>query len=100
MGDPRQWGRGLTKRVPIPPEVLDLIAERMGGVFCEDCQALGLTPPPEEPLEVDHRQPLAKGGDNHHLNLTWRCRSHNRAKKDKSPGAVPTSRPKWSRRRS
>lgn len=99
MGDPRQWGRGLTKRVPIPAEVLALVEERMGGVYCEDCRALNLETPHDEPLEVDHRQPLAKGGDNHHLNLTWRCRSHNRHKKDRSPGEAPTATPKWMRRR-
>ncbi len=96
--DPRQWGRGLRSRVPIPPEVLALVEERLGGRYCEDCRRMGLEPPADEPLEVDHRMPLARGGDNHHLNLTIRCRSHNRAKKDRMPGE-PIRPPRWQRRR-
>jgi hypothetical protein len=54
--------------------------------------------PPDVPLEVDHLQALANGGTNEHLNLTWRCRSHNRAKGAKKAG-TPPGRPRWERRR-
>lgn len=77
------WGRGDTRRIAtrdFPGEVLALVDERLGGRFCVECRALGVDPPEGEPLEVDHLQPLARGGDNHHRNLTWRCRSHNRGR--------------------
>lgn len=95
--DPRQWGRGLKKRVPVPAEVLALVEERLGGKVCEECRALGLVTPADEPIELDHREALARGGDNHHLNLTFRCRSHNRAKAGRLPGAPRA--PRWLRRR-
>lgn len=82
----------------IPPEVLALVDERLGGRFCVDCRSLGLETPRDVPLEADHLQALARGGDNSHLNLTWRCRSHNRAKGAKRAGAEP-GRPRWDRKR-
>ncbi len=88
------WGRGDTRRVPtrdFPPAVLALVEEREGGRFCGACRAQGLQTPPCEPLEVDHRRPLSKGGDNHHLNLTWLCRAHNRSRCNRfGPLAPPT----------
>ena len=92
------WGRGLRARVAIPAEVLALVDERQGGRFCVACRALDLVTPADVPLEPDHRQALANGGDNHHLNLEWLCRSHNRSKKDK-PAGSPLRRPRWERRR-
>lgn len=72
--------------------------ERLRGRACVDCVALELVTPADVPLEADHLQALANGGDNHHLNLTWRCRSHNRAKGAKK-AATPPGRPRWERRR-
>jgi hypothetical protein len=95
------WGRGDTRRLSVrdyPAAVLALVRERLRGWACVDCVALGLTPPDDEPLEVDHLRPLARRGDNHHLNLTVRCRSHNRARGAGSANAEPR-RPKWERRR-
>lgn len=95
------WGRGDRRRLCLrdyPPGVLALVEERQGGRFCEDCRRIGLTPPPEEPLELDHRQALAAGGDNHHLNLRWVCRGHNRAKQHR-PLTLRPGRPAWARRR-
>jgi len=40
----------------------------------------GLTPPADEPLEIDHKQPISLGGDNHWTNLQFLCRYHNRAR--------------------
>lgn len=100
--NPLTWGRGVTARIDardFPPGVLALVDERMGGRFCEDCRALGIVTPDDVPLELDHKQPLAKGGDNHHLNLRWACRSHNRGRRDRSLRS-PAGRPRWSRRRS
>jgi len=98
-----RWGRGYRARVTtahFPAEVLALVDERLRGRFCVDCSALKLTPPAGEPLEVDHLQPLSKGGDSHHLNLTWRCRSHNRARGNRDAPATPetTPLPAWKRR--
>ena len=95
------WGRGNRQRIAtrdIPADVLALVDERLGGRVCVECSELGLTPPASEPLEADHMQPLARGGDNSHSNLTWRCRSHNRARGDR-PANAPPRRPKWERRR-
>lgn len=95
------WGRGDRSRIPssaFPAAVLALVEERVGHRSCVDCDALGLVPPAEEPIEVDHVQALARGGDNHHLNLTFRCRSHNRSKCARPANEAPR-RPKWERRR-
>ncbi len=81
-----------------PPEVLALVEKRQGGRFCEDCRTLGLVTPPDVPLEVDHRQPLAKGGDSHHLNLRFACKSHN-AGRGMRPLELRPPRPAWSYRR-
>ena len=100
-GEALRWGAGDTRRIPqpdVPAEVLALVTERMGGRYCPDCQAVGLVTPQDVPLELDHVQPVARGGDNHHLNLRWACRSHNRAR-----GARPVPRepgaPRWARRK-
>lgn len=95
-----RWGRGDKRRLSVrdyPPAVVQLVDERLGGRRCVDCVALQLVTPASEPLELDHLQALARGGDNHHLNLTWRCRSHNRAKIDKSALETPEL-PAWHRR--
>ena len=95
------WGRGDTRRIAtrdIPAEVLALVDERLGGRYCVECRALGLTPPASEPLEADHLQPLATGGDNHHTNLTWRCRSHNRGRGARS-ALAPAREPRGAARR-
>lgn len=90
-----QWGRGDRRRIPtrdFPPAVLALVDERQGGRRCVLCAEQGLTTPPEVPLEIDHLQPLSRGGDNHHLNLRWLCRWHNRARGDRrrvTHGLIP-----------
>jgi 5-methylcytosine-specific restriction endonuclease McrA len=96
-----EWGVISTRRIAtrdFPREVLALVDERLGGRFCVECRELGIETPADVPLEVDHLQPLSQGGTNYHLNLTWRCRSHNRARGDRSANAAPR-RPKWERRR-
>ena len=101
MSDPRQWGQGDTVRRSTrdyPTVVLDLVDARLRGRRCVDCVKLGLVTPASEPLEVDHVLPLSKGGDNHHRNLTWRCRSHNRARGARPPSMIPI-RPAWERRK-
>lgn len=99
--NPYEWGKGDKRRLSsrdFPPEVIALVEKRQGGRFCEDCRALGLVTPPEIPLEVDHKQPLAKDGTNHHLNLRLACRSHNRGRGAR-PLELRPPRPKWSYRR-
>lgn len=94
------WGRGIGERIAtrdMPAEVLALVDERHGGRHCIACRAQRLATPADEPMEIDHMQPLSKGGDSHHLNLRWLCRSHNRARGDRrDPPAQP---PRWARRR-
>lgn len=100
MTDPRQWGRGDTRRLSTrdyPRGVLALVVERQGGRFCVECRLLGIETPDSEPLQVDHKQPLSKGGDNHHLNLQWACRAHNCGRAARSLGAP--RKPKWARKR-
>jgi hypothetical protein len=95
------WGRGDRRRIAtrdFPAEVLALVDERQGGRFCVECRALGLVTPAAEPLEADHLQPLSRGGDNHHGNITWRCRAHNRARGARS-ALAPARQPRWARRR-
>ena len=60
------------------------------------CRELGITTPKTETLEIDHKQPLSKGGDNNHINLQWLCRAHNRGRGNRNQQAF---RPKWDRRR-
>lgn len=79
--DPHTWGLGKRHRVKAwPRSVLRLVEERQGGRYCVHCREQGLTTPEGEPIEVDHRLPLSKGGDNQHLNLMFACRAHNRAR--------------------
>jgi len=97
--NPRQWGRGDRRRLAtrdFPPAVLALVDERQGGRFCLSCRELGVETPAEEPLQIDHVQPLSEGGDNHHLNLRWLCRAHNCGRGARKEG--PRS-PKWARAR-
>lgn len=78
--NPRTWGQGDHRRIctrDVPPGVLELIDEKQGGRFCVLCSEQGLTTPEDEPLVLDHLQPLSRGGDNHFLNCRWLCRSHN-----------------------
>lgn len=97
------WGRGDQRRIAtrdVPEAVKALVDQKQGGRFCVDCRRNGLTTPDDEPLVLDHLQPLAYGGDNSWTNLAWRCRSHNLAKGVRprpSPGA--DKKPAWSRRR-
>lgn len=74
------WGRGDRRRLTtraVPEAVLERVDLRQGGRFCALCREQGLVPPADEPLVLDHLQPLARGGDNHHTNLRWLCRGHN-----------------------
>ena len=91
------WGRGDTRRLStrdFPEDVLALVDERQGGRFCVACKQQNLTTPPGEPLEVDHRQPLSKGGDNSAFNLQWMCRAHNRGRGNRPDAPrIPT----WAR---
>jgi hypothetical protein len=100
-GEALAWGRGDRTRIDrrdVPAEVLALVTERMGGEFCEDCRALKLETPADVPIELDHKQALAAGGDNHHANLRWACRSHNRGRGSRSI-TEPVRAPRWHRRR-
>lgn len=95
---PQAWGRGVTARIDtrdVPAAVLDLVDERQGGRVCAACVEAELDTPADEPLELDHKQPLSKGGDNHHMNLQWLCRSHNRGRGNRK--AAPKV-PRWLRR--
>ena len=97
--NPYTWGRGDRRRIStrdIPEAVLALVDERQGGRFCVFCRAAGLETPPSVPLELDHRQPHSKGGDNHHHNLQWACRDHNKGRSNRRD--APTV-PKWARPR-
>ncbi|MCO5166598.1 MAG: HNH endonuclease [Planctomycetes bacterium] len=101
-GAPEEWGRGDQRRLStrdFPAEVLALVERKQGGRFCLDCRREGLQTPPDEPLEVDHLQPLARGGDNNWRNLAWRCRSHNLAKGARArPSPQAAKLPAWARR--
>lgn len=93
-----EWGRGDRRRLSVdkvPAEVLALVDARFGARVCEACRAAKLATPDDEPLELDHRRPLSRGGDNHFSNLRWLCRSHNRGR-----GARPGTGhvvPRWAR---
>lgn len=92
------WGVGDRRRIPggrIPEAVKALVDERQGGRFCVACRLIGQTPPPGEPLELDHLQPLSKGGDNSARNLRWLCRSHNAGRGARKR---PPKEPAWLRR--
>lgn len=93
MSDPHDWGRGDSRRLKtsqIPAAVLALVEARDGGRRCVACQRLGVRTPAAEPLEIDHKQALARGGTNHWSNLQWLCRGHNRAKRE---GLKPVDAP-------
>lgn len=78
--NPLTWGQGDNRRLAtrdFPPGVLDLVDRKQGGRFCVLCREQALITPEDEPLVLDHLQPLSRGGDNHFLNLRWLCRSHN-----------------------
>lgn len=95
----RQWGRGDTRRLAtrdFPAAVLALVDERQGGRVCVQCRELGVETPADEPLQIDHIQPLSAGGDNHHLNLRWLCRAHNCGRGARKEAA---RKPKWARGR-
>ena len=99
--NPRQWGRGDHRRLAtrdFPPKVLALVDERQGGRHCAKCRELGVEPPPDQPLQIDHIQPLSEGGDNHHLNLRWLCRAHNCGRGARKEAGRPRT-PKWARAR-
>jgi len=77
---PEVWGCGDRRRLSLrdyPAEVLELVDRKQGGRFCVLCREQGLVTPADDPLVVDHLQPLARDGDNHFSNLRWLCRSHN-----------------------
>lgn len=83
-----------------PPATLAAVDRRQGGRYCVLCREHGLTTPADEPLELDHMQPLAAGGTDHPTNLQWLCRSHNRAKQARRALSVASAKfPAWSRRR-
>jgi 5-methylcytosine-specific restriction endonuclease McrA len=93
------WGRGDRRRLSLrdyPPAVLELVDRKQGGRYCVLCHAQGLVTPDDEPLVVDHLQPLSHGGDNHHSNLRWLCRSHNSRRGAKAGFA---GEPAWAIRR-
>lgn len=94
-----RWGRGDSRRITtaaFPAAVLELVDARQGGRFCEACRKQELVTPRHVPLELDHVKPLSEGGDNHHSNLRWLCRSHNRGRGARAE--VPAI-PAWERRR-
>ena len=95
---PHQWGKGDTRRLSVrdvPRGVLALVDARQGGRFCVQCKTLGIETPDSEPLQLDHKQPLSQGGDNHHLNLQWLCRAHNCSKGARDQARAPL--PAWAR---
>lgn len=99
--NPRQWGLDDTRRLAtrdFPAHVLALVDARQGGRFCVQCRDLGIQTPADQPLQIDHRQPLSRGGDNHHLNLRWLCRAHNCGRGARGAGETPRL-PTWARRR-
>ena len=92
------WGRGNKERkIKFPPQVIALVERRQGGKYCVMCRVLKIVTPEDIPLELDHKLPLSKGGDNNHLNLQWLCRSHNRGRRAESLSRM--RRPAWERRR-
>lgn len=89
----RSWGRGDRRRLKtsdIPAAVVALIEERQGGKFCVACRAQKIETPEDEPMQLDHRQPLSKGGDNRAFNLQWVCRAHNLGRGNRRDFGEPT----------
>jgi len=54
---------------------------------CQYCGAM----PPKVPLEVDHIQPISKGGTNDKMNLVTACFDCNRGKSNVNLSSVPES---------
>lgn len=92
------WGRGDRRRLStrdFPTPVLALVYAREHGFEgCTACRDQRLQTPDSEPLEVDHIQPLSRGGDNQWSNLRILCRAHNRGKNAR-PSCPST--PRWAR---
>lgn len=91
------WGRDdRTRRSTrdFPQAVLELVTERQGGKFCAACRAAGRVVPDHVPLQIDHMQPLSKGGTNHWSNLRWLCESCNTGRGNRRDAP---SVPKWAR---
>ena len=93
----RAWGRGDRRRLAtrdFPAAVVALVVERQGHAGCVACRAAGLATPADQPLELDHLQPLARGGDNSWSNMQILCRAHNRGK---AARPRPPATPSWAR---
>tara|TARA_Y100001963_G_scaffold110210_1_gene152380 strand:+ start:623 stop:934 length:312 start_codon:yes stop_codon:yes gene_type:complete len=94
--NPYTWGLDIVGRrvAPhkIPRAVIDLVEERDGGRHCVSCRRLGISTPPDVPLELDHIQEVSKGGSNHFSNLRWLCKSHNAGRRGR-PSELKT--PAW-----
>jgi 5-methylcytosine-specific restriction endonuclease McrA len=78
-----------TKRSPIPPSIRRAVMEK-AKFRCQDCGAN----PQDDPwvtLEIDHRVPVALGGDNSRANLQVLCRECNAGKGAKVDHKIPTS---------
>lgn len=76
--DAATWGLDDRRRLSVrdvPACVLARVDARQGGRRCAVPSC-----PVVVPLELDHRRPLSRGGDNHWSNLQWLCREHNRRK--------------------
>lgn len=59
------------------------------------CAQCGHTGSASNPLEVDHKVPLNKGGEHHLDNLQVLCRKHNRQKSDNELTRVNWFNPRW-----
>lgn len=94
----REWGRDDRRRIAtrdFPEGVKALVDERQGGRFCVECHVAGRTPPADEPLVLDHMQPLSRGGTNHWSNLRWLCEGCNLSRGNRRDVGVP----RWARGR-
>lgn len=96
--NPHLWGRGITRRLKLPqvPASVLVLVEQRDGPGCTECNRLGLSPPSDEPLELDHKQPLSLGGDYRWENLQLLCRSHNKGRGNRSLSTI--QEPAWLRR--
>ncbi len=97
--DPDTWGLGDKRRIDgsrFPPQVLARVDDAQGGRFCLECRRGEWAKPTDVPLELDHKRPLARGGDNHWSNLQWLCRWHNRKKKGGALSGKPLT-PPWAK---
>ena len=68
-----------TPRISLPPAVRQYVFER-NGYQCQSCHKIDLS---GHSLQVDHIQPLAKGGSNDFSNLQTLCVRCNLQKRDK-----------------